>query len=68
MGRAPHFRLSGRRHQRRLRRAAAEPKDKIEFIQVRHEEMAAFMACAHAKFTGELGVCLATSGRAHRIC
>jgi pyruvate dehydrogenase (quinone) len=33
-----------------------------EFIQVRHEEMAAFMACAHAKFTGELGVCLATSG------
>jgi pyruvate dehydrogenase (quinone) len=33
-----------------------------EFIQVRHEEMAAFMACAHAKFTGETGVCLATSG------
>src|ERR1700758_2255014 len=33
-----------------------------EFIQVRHEEMAAFMACAHAKYTGELGVCLATSG------
>ena len=33
-----------------------------EFIQVRHEEMAAFMACAHAKFTGELGVCMATSG------
>src|SRR5579863_5459068 len=33
-----------------------------EFIQVRHEEMAAFMASAHAKFTGELGVCLATSG------
>jgi pyruvate dehydrogenase (quinone) len=33
-----------------------------EFIQVRHEEMAAFMACAHAKFTHELGVCLATSG------
>ena len=37
-------------------------KDKFEFVQVRHEEMAAFMACAHAKFTGELGVCLATSG------
>jgi pyruvate dehydrogenase (quinone) len=37
-------------------------EDKIEFIQVRHEEMAAFMACAHAKFTGEIGVCLATSG------
>jgi pyruvate dehydrogenase (quinone) len=36
--------------------------EKLEFIQVRHEEMAAFMACAHAKFTGEVGVCLATSG------
>ena len=35
---------------------------KIEFIQVRHEEMAAFMASAYAKFTGELGVCMATSG------
>ncbi|GAA2139058.1 thiamine pyrophosphate-requiring protein [Actinomadura napierensis] len=33
-----------------------------EFIQTRHEEMAAFMACAHAKFTGEVGVCTATSG------
>jgi pyruvate dehydrogenase (quinone) len=33
-----------------------------EFIQVRHEEMAALMACAHAKFTGEVGVCMATSG------
>jgi pyruvate dehydrogenase (quinone) len=33
-----------------------------ELIQVRHEEMAAFMACAHAKFTGQLGVCMATSG------
>ena len=37
-------------------------EDKIEFIQVRHEENAAFMACAHAKFTGEVGVCMATSG------
>jgi pyruvate dehydrogenase (quinone) len=36
--------------------------DKIRFIQARHEELAAFMACAHAKFTGEVGVCLATSG------
>jgi len=36
--------------------------DRVEFIQVRHEEMAAFNACAHAKFTGEVGVCLATSG------
>ncbi|WP_225813588.1 thiamine pyrophosphate-requiring protein [Streptomyces spinosus] len=33
-----------------------------EFIQTRHEEMAAFMACAHAKFTGEVGCCTATSG------
>jgi pyruvate dehydrogenase (quinone) len=37
-------------------------KGDIEFIQARHEEMAAFMAAAHAKFTGEIGVCLATSG------
>jgi pyruvate dehydrogenase (quinone) len=36
--------------------------DKFEFVQARHEELAAFMACGHAKFTGELGVCLATSG------
>jgi pyruvate dehydrogenase (quinone) len=36
--------------------------DKIRFVQVRHEEMAAFMASAYAKFTGELGVCIATSG------
>ncbi|HET6614531.1 MAG TPA: thiamine pyrophosphate-requiring protein, partial [Dehalococcoidia bacterium] len=35
---------------------------KIDFVQVRHEEMAAFMACAHAKFAGDVGVCLATSG------
>ncbi len=42
--------------------ALEEFKDRIEFIQVRHEEMAAFMACAHAKFTGEVGVCMATSG------
>lgn len=37
-------------------------RDKIEFIQTRHEELAAFMACAHAKFTGQIGVCIATSG------
>src|SRR5580693_8480739 len=36
--------------------------NKISFVQVRHEEMAAFMASAYAKFTGELGVCIATSG------
>src|SRR5262245_16231111 len=37
-------------------------REKIRFVQVRHEEGAAFMACAYAKFTGRLGVCLATSG------
>jgi pyruvate dehydrogenase (quinone)/pyruvate oxidase len=37
-------------------------QDEIRFIQVRHEESAAFMACAYAKYTGRLGVCLATSG------
>lgn len=37
-------------------------EDKIRFVQVRHEEAAAFAACAYAKFTGRLGVCLATSG------
>jgi pyruvate dehydrogenase (quinone) len=42
--------------------AFARAGDLIDFVQVRHEEMAAFMACAHAKFTGEVGVCLATSG------
>jgi pyruvate dehydrogenase (quinone) len=37
-------------------------KGKPDFVQARHEEMSAFMACGHAKWTGELGVCLATSG------
>jgi thiamine pyrophosphate-dependent acetolactate synthase large subunit-like protein len=37
-------------------------QDKIRFIQVRHEESAAFMATSYAKFTGRLGVCMATSG------
>src|SRR2546425_7039648 len=37
-------------------------QDQIAFLQVRHEESAAFMACGYAKFTGKLGVCLATSG------
>src|SRR3954454_21777549 len=37
-------------------------QEKVRFIQVRHEESAAFMACAYAKYTGKLGVCLATSG------
>lgn len=42
--------------------ALRKQQDKIRFIQVRHEEAAAFMACGYAKFTGKLGVCLATSG------
>jgi pyruvate dehydrogenase (quinone) len=42
--------------------AFAKDAHEIELVQVRHEEMAALMACAHAKFTGEVGVCLATSG------
>src|SRR4029078_13348744 len=37
-------------------------REKIRFIHVRHEDSAAFMACGYAKFTGRLGVCLATSG------
>ncbi|HEU4625406.1 MAG TPA: thiamine pyrophosphate-dependent enzyme [Steroidobacteraceae bacterium] len=37
-------------------------QDRVRFVQVRHEESAAFMACAYAKLTGKLGVCLATSG------
>src|SRR5438270_7994824 len=36
--------------------------DRLEFVQTRHEEIAAFAACAHAKLTGEVGVCMATSG------
>src|SRR5438874_5748372 len=42
--------------------ALRKRKNKIRFIQVRHEEAAAFMACGYAKYTGKLGVCLATSG------
>ena len=42
--------------------AVGRATDTIDFVQVRHEEMAAFMACAHAKFTDEVGVCMATSG------
>ncbi|MDQ2725776.1 MAG: thiamine pyrophosphate-requiring protein [Actinomycetota bacterium] len=37
-------------------------QDRLRFVQTRHEEMASFMACGHAKFTGEVGVCMATSG------
>src|SRR2546428_1780122 len=42
--------------------ALRKRQDKVRFVQVRHEESAAFMACGYAKFTGKLGVCLATSG------
>src|ERR1700741_626719 len=42
--------------------ALGKGQAKIRFIQVRHEEAAAFMACSYAKYTGKLGVCLATSG------
>src|SRR5690606_36456016 len=45
----------GREHERGAERG-------IGFTRTRHEELAAFMACAHAKFTGDVGVCLATSG------
>ena len=50
------------RKHRKSKDEGKEAPAPIEFIQVRHEEMAAFMATAHAKFTGELGVCIATSG------
>src|SRR3982074_2518064 len=42
--------------------ALRRKQDRIRFVQVRHEEAAAFMACGYAKFTGRLGACLATSG------
>jgi pyruvate dehydrogenase (quinone) len=42
--------------------ALGRAQDRFEYVRVRHEEMAAFMASAHAKFTGEVGVCMATSG------
>src|SRR5215468_1324097 len=45
-----------------LRRASDQKDNKLRFMQARHEELAAFMACAHAKFTGDVGVCMATSG------
>jgi pyruvate dehydrogenase (quinone) len=45
-----------------LNLAFHEVGDDVEFVQVRHEELAAFAACGHAKLTGEVGVCMATSG------
>src|SRR5579862_7196744 len=46
----------------RIMEALRVRQDRIAFVQVRHEEAAAFMACGYAKYTGRLGVCLATSG------
>src|SRR5919199_297420 len=45
-----------------LNLAFHEVGDDVQFVQVRHEELAAFAACGHAKLTGEVGVCMATSG------
>jgi len=45
-----------------LMEALRKRQDKVRFVQVRHEEAAAFMACAYAKYTGKLGCCIATSG------
>ncbi len=42
--------------------ALRKRQEEIRFVQVRHEEAAAFMACGYSKYTGKLGVCLATSG------
>ena len=47
--------------------ALRKRKDEIRFVQVRHEESAAFMACAYAKWTGRLGVCLATAENDFRV-
>src|SRR5262249_60093159 len=43
-------------------------QDRLQYVQVRHEEAAAFAACGYAKFTGNLGVCMATSGPAASTC
>ena len=48
--------------------ALGRAQGRMHFVQARHEELAAFMACAHAKFTGDVGVCLATSAPAQSIC
>ena len=61
MGRHPDLRLPGDGINGLLG-AFHEFEDDIEFVQTRHEEIAAFAACAHGKLTGEVGVCMATSG------
>ncbi|MGI8681656.1 MAG: thiamine pyrophosphate-binding protein [Mycobacteriales bacterium] len=43
-------------------------QDRLRFSQTRHEEMAAFMACGHSKYTGKVAVCMATSGRGRSTC
>src|SRR5205085_5676557 len=47
--------------------ALRKRQGQIRFVQVRHEEAAAFMACGYAKYTGKLGVCLGTSGRSEEL-
>src|SRR5262245_49938373 len=61
MGRRHRLRPSWRRHQRHLR-VAPDSSGRHHLHSVRHEEAAAFAACGYAKYTGRLGVCLATSG------
>jgi hypothetical protein len=48
-----------------LMEALRTRQDRVRFVQVRHEEAAAFMACGYAKYTGRLGVCLASRTRSH---
>ena len=62
VGRQAHLRLSRATGSTVCSGAFHEFEDEIEFVQTRHEEIAAFAACAHAKLTGEVGVCMATSG------
>ncbi len=62
MGRQTYLWLSRRWDSGHYGSLRAFIQTSFDFVQVRHEEMAAFMASGHAKFTGELGVCMATSG------
>ena len=48
--------------------ALGRAENQPEFIQARHEEMAAFEAVGYAKFTGRVGVCIATAGPARSTC
>ena len=62
VGRQSHLRLPGRRHQRAASSPSTRSATRSSSCRLRHEELAAFAACAHAKLTGEVGVCMATSG------